>query len=70
MVTISVNNNTNEVIPLVVHVITGLITVICLACCAVEARSLLYMEIWLGGALLAFFINRFCSGIIGRMITI
>ena len=70
MVTISVNNPPNEYIPLALHVITGLITVICIVCCAISEQSLLEMECWLGGALVAFFVNRFGTGIIGRMITI
>ena len=72
MVTISVNsnNNANEYLPLAIHVITGLTTVVCLACCAVSACSLREMELWLVGALVAFSLNRFGSGVIGRMITI
>jgi hypothetical protein len=66
MVTISVG--TNDFVPAVIHVITGLITVTCLFFCAVEIHSLLQMELWLVGALVAFFINRFGSGIIGRLL--
>ena len=68
MVTISVDNS--GILPLAIHVITGLSTVACLVCCAVTASEMLEMGFWLLGALVAFSLNRFGSGFIGRMIAI